>query len=147
MLRERIQEDTKQAMRAQEKARLGVIRLLLAAIKQQEVDQRITLDDAAIIAVTEKMIKQRRESVRQFTDAGREDLVAQENFEIELLSTYMPKALSQEELSALITATLTEVAASGLKDMGKVMAALKPKIQGRADMSVVSEQIKTHLTA
>jgi uncharacterized protein len=144
-LRDRITEDMKSAMRAGEKERLGTIRLALAAIKQREVDERITLDDAQVLAVLEKMIKQRREAITQFESGGRADLVAKESAEIKVLQHYLPAQLSAGELEALITEAIAASGAASLKDMGKVMAVVKPKAQGRADMGAVSARIKQKL--
>jgi len=144
-LKARITEDMKSAMRARETARLGAIRLLLAAIKQREVDERIELDDTQIIAVIDKMLKQRRDSISQFEAAGRQELADIEHFEISVLQTYMPDAASDEEIDALIAQVVAETGASGVKDMGKVMAAVKPKLAGRADMAQVSTRIKVKL--
>jgi uncharacterized protein len=145
-LKERITEDMKTAMRAGEKERLATIRLALAAIKQREVDERITLDDTQVLAVLEKMIKQRREAVTQFESGGRADLVAKENAEIEVLKGYLPAQMSEAELDTLIKDAIAATGASSVKDMGKVMAAVKPKAQGRADMGIVSARIKQKLT-
>lgn len=144
-LKDQIQQDMKDAMRAKEKARLATIRLILAAIKQREVDERIELDDAQVIAVLDKMSKQRRESISQFEQAGRDDLIAQEKSELEIIQTYLPEALGEDELNALIEAAMQATGASTIKDMGKVMGQLKPKIQGRADMGAVSALIKSRL--
>jgi len=144
-LKERITEDMKAAMRARETARLGAIRLLLAAIKQREVDERIVLDDAAILAVIDKMLKQRRDSITQYAAGGRQDLVDAEQFEVQVLSTYMPAGLSADEIAAAVLAAISESGAAGPADMGKVMAVLKPKLAGRADMSEVSKLVKTRL--
>jgi len=144
-LRERITEDMKTAMRAGDKERLGTIRLALAAIKQREVDERITLDDTQVLAVLEKMIKQRCEAVTQFESGKRADLVAKENAEIEVLQGYLPAQMSAAEIEALITEAIAATGASSLKDMGKVMAAVKPKAQGRADMGALSARIKQKL--
>lgn len=144
-LKDRIQQDMKDAMRAKDKARLGTIRLILAAIKQREVDERIELDDEQVIVVLDKMAKQRRESISQFEQAGRDDLIAQENFELGIIQPYLPEALGEDELNALIDAAMAATGASSIKDMGKVMGQLKPKIQGRADMSAVSALIKSRL--
>lgn len=141
----RIQEDMKTAMRGGDKRRLGVIRLILAAIKQREVDERIILDDMQVTVVLDKMLKQRRESINQYEQAGRTDLVEQEQFETGVVQAYLPQPLSPAEVNALIGEAIAETAASGIKDMGKVMALLKPQIQGRADMSAVSAQIKAKL--
>ncbi len=146
-LRSRITEDMKSAMKAQDKARLATIRLLLSDIKKQEVDNRITLDDAAVLAVIEKMVKQRRESIKQYEAGGRPELAAAENAEILVLQDYLPAALSEAEISALITKAITETAAATIKDMGKVMNWLKPQIAGRADPAVVSGLIKSKLSA
>ena len=144
-LKERITEDMKSAMRAGEKERLGTIRLALAAIKQREVDERITLDDPQVLAVLEKMIKQRREAITQFEAGGRADLVAKETAEIAVLQGYLPTPLSAAELEALIAEAIAATGAASIKDMGKVMAAVKPKAQGRADMGALSAQIKQRL--
>lgn len=146
-LRNRINEDLKTAMKAQDKVRLGTLRLLLSAIKQQEVDNRITLDDAAILAVIEKAIKQRRESIRQYEAGNRPELAAAEQAEIDVLQAYLPTPLSDAELDALIAAVVTETGAAGIKDMGKVMNALKPQVAGRADMGALSGRIKAKLGA
>lgn len=141
----RIQEDMKTAMRGGDKRRLGVIRLILAAIKQREVDERIVLDDTQVTVVLDKMLKQRRESISQYEQAGRTDLVEQEQFEMEVVQAYLPQPLSPAEIDTLIGQAIAETGASGIKDMGKVMALLKPQLQGRADMSAVSAQIKAKL--
>ena len=146
ILKDRLQDDMKAAMRAQEKDRLGAIRLILAAIKQREVDERITLDDAAIITVLDRMAKQRRESISQFQSAGRTDLVAKEEFELGIIQDYLPAALSDAELTQLIDSAISESGASGIRDMGKVMGLLKPKVQGRTDMGALSAQVKERLT-
>ena len=146
-LREQLNEDMKSAMKARETEKLGAIRLLLSAVKQREVDERITLDDAGVIAVIEKMIKQRNDSVSQFEKAARKDLADKEKFEIGVLEAYMPKQLSAAEVDAIVAEA---VAASGAKspaDMGKVMAIVKPKLAGRADMGKVSALVKTKLTS
>ena len=144
-LKERITEDMKSAMRAGDKQRLGTIRLILAAIKQREVDERITLDDPQVLSVLEKMLKQRREAITQFESGGRADLVAKETAEIGVLQGYMPAQMSPVELDALISEAIAATGASSIKDMGKVMAAVKPKAQGRADMGAVSARIKQKL--
>jgi len=146
-LKQRITEDMKSAMRAADKRRLGTIRLLMAAIKQREVDDRIALDDAQVIAAIEKMIKQRRDSISQYQAAGRQELADQEIYEIEVLQTYMPAALSEAEVDVLIEAAITNTGAVSAKDMGKVIAALKAQAQGRADMGKVSTKVKTKLGA
>ncbi|MDR0440201.1 MAG: GatB/YqeY domain-containing protein [Candidatus Accumulibacter sp.] len=144
-LKERINEDMKAAMRARETARLAAIRLLMAAVKQKEVDERISLDDAAVIAVIDRMLKQRRDSIAQFQAAGRQDLVDAEKFEAELLQTYLPAGLSDGEIDAAVAAAVTETGAAGPGDMGKVMAMLKPRLAGRADMAEVSRRVKAAL--
>jgi uncharacterized protein YqeY len=140
-LKDRINDDMKAAMRARETERLGTIRLLLAAIKQREVDERIVLDDAAITAVIDKMIKQRKDSISQFEAAGRTDLVDKESAELTILSAYMPEQLSDAEIAAEVQA-----GAAGPQDMGKVMGVLKPKLAGRADMTAVSGLVKAALS-
>jgi hypothetical protein len=135
----------KSAMRAGDKERLGTIRLILAAIKQREVDERITLDDPQVLSVLDKMLKQRRESITQFESGGRADLVAKETAEIGVLQGYLPAPMSPVELDALISEAITATGAASIKDMGKVMAAVKPKAQGRADMGAVSARIKQKL--
>jgi len=145
LLTDRIKEDMKASMKGGAKARLGVIRLILAAIKQVEVDERIQLDNDRVILVLDKMLKQRRESIRQFGDAGRLDLVAIEEAEILVIQDFLPQALSEEEVDAMVSDAVLESGAESVKDMGKVMALLKAKLQGRADMSVVSTKIKAAL--
>ncbi len=145
-LKQRIDADVKEAMRAKEKERLATLRLITAAIKQREVDARITLDDSQVLAVLEKMLKQRRDSVEQFAKGGRDDLVAKEQAEIAVIEAYLPAQLADEELDSLITEAIAAVAASSPADMGKVVAAVKPKVQGRADMGVVSGKIKARLS-
>ncbi len=144
-LRDRVTEDMKTAMRAGEKDRLAAIRLLLAAIKQREVDERITLDDGQVLAVIEKMIKQRREAIAQFQTGGREDLVAKENAEIGVLQSYLPEQLTPAELDGLISEAIAATGASSIKDMGKVMGFVRPKAQGRTDMGALSARIKQKL--
>jgi uncharacterized protein YqeY len=144
-LRERITEDMKTAMRAAEKERLATVRLLLAAIKQREVDERITLDDGQVLAVIEKMIKQRREAISQFESGGRSDLVAKETTEIGVLQGYLPAQLTPAEIDALIAEAITATGAASVKDMGKVMGFVKQKAQGRADMGALSARIKQKL--
>ena len=146
-LKDRITEDMKSAMRAGEKERLGTIRLVLAAIKQREVDERITLDDGQVLSVLEKMIKQRREAITQFESGGRADLVAKESAEIEVLQQYLPAPLSDAEIEALIAEAIAATGAASIKDMGKVMAAVKPKAQGRTDMGALSARIKQRLSS
>ncbi|MGA3156880.1 MAG: GatB/YqeY domain-containing protein [Steroidobacteraceae bacterium] len=145
-LKSRIQEDMKSAMRAAAKERLGTIRMLMAAIKQREVDERIELDDLQILAVIDKMVKQRRESITQFEAGGRQDLVAKESEELKLLSDYLPAQLSDAELDALISEAIASTGASSIKDMGKVMGLIKSKAQGRADMGAVGARIKAKLS-
>lgn len=144
-LKDRITEDMKAAMRAKDSERLGTIRMITAAIKQREVDERITLDDTQVLAVLEKMIKTRRESIVQFASGGRDDLVARETKEVELLQSYMPAQLSAAELDAIIAAALAESGASSIKDMGKAMALVKQKAQGRTDMAAASAKLKAKL--
>lgn len=144
-LKEQITADMKDAMRARDSERLGVIRLVQAAIKQREVDERIELDDAAVIAILEKMIKQRRESVQQYTDGGRPELADQETAEIAILQPYLPAQLGADEVAAAVTAAIAESGATEMKDMGRVMGILKPKLQGQADMGQVSAQVKVQL--
>ena len=144
-LKERITEDMKSAMRAAEKERLATIRLALAAIKQREVDERISLDDTQVLAVLEKMIKQRREAITQFEAGGRADLVAKESAEIVVLQGYLPAQMTAAEIDALISEAIAASGATSIKDMGKVMAAVKPKAQGRADLGAISARIKQKL--
>lgn len=146
-LKIRINEDMKAAMRAKEKERLGTIRLILAAIKQREVDERIELDETQVLAVLDKMVKQRRDSIEQYVNAGREELADKERFEMDIIQSYMPAALSEAELDALIKEVVVAVGANSMQDMGKVMAELKPKIQGRADMGQVSQKVKAAISA
>ena len=146
-LKERIQQDMKDAMRAADKPRLGTIRLMLAAIKQIEVDERKVLDDVEVTAVLDRMVKQRRESLEQFEKAEREDLAAKERYELEVIQAYLPEPLGEDELSALITSTIKELGASSVRDMGPVMNALRGQVQGRADMKAVSQAVKTQLGA
>ncbi len=140
-----LQEAMKTAMRGGDKPRLGVVRLMLAAVKQREVDDQKELDDAEITATLDKMAKQRRESIEQYEKAGREDLADQERFELTVLKDFLPEQLSEAEIDDLISAALEESGASSMKDMGKVMGILKPKLQGRADMGAVSGRIKAKL--
>lgn len=146
-LKARISEDMKTALKAGEKTRLGALRLLLSAMKQIEVDQRIELDDAAVVAIIEKMLKQRKDSISQFEAAKRTDLADAEKFEVEVLSAYMPQALSREELAAMVDTAFTESGATSPADMGKVMAVLKPRVAGRADLGELSKLVKARLTA
>jgi uncharacterized protein YqeY len=144
-LKARITEDMKLAMKAKETARLGAIRLLLAAIKQREVDERIELDDAQVIAVIEKMLKQRKDSITQYEAAKRKDLADAEKFEAEVLTAYMPQAMSADEVAAIVTKAVADSGAKAPADMGKVMALVKPQIAGRADMGEVSKLVKAIL--
>ncbi|MEO8309398.1 MAG: GatB/YqeY domain-containing protein [Pseudomonadota bacterium] len=144
-LRERVQEDMKSAMRSGEKERLATVRLILAAIKQREVDERITLDDVQTFSVIEKMVKQRRESIVQFEAGNRADLVAKENAELVILQAYLPTQLSDSEVDALIASAITATGAASIKDMGKVVANVKAAAQGRADMAAVSARVKAKL--
>ena len=144
-LKSRIQDEMKAAMKAGDKARLSVIRLALAAMKQIEVDERIELDDTRILAILDKMVKQRRESASQYESAGRKDLFDQEIYEIGVLQTYLPAALGDKELEQLIADAIASSGASSMQDMGKVMALLKPKVQGRTDMGALSGKIKAKL--
>ncbi len=145
MLKQRLVEDMKTAMKAGEKRRLGVIRLINAAIKQREVDERIELDDIQVLAVLDKMLKQRRDSITQYEAAKREDLAEQERYEIGVCQEYLPTALTADEITALIEAAVAASGAVSLKDMGKVMALLKPQVQGRADVGAVSALVKQRL--
>ena len=144
-LKERITEDMKTAMKARETERLAAIRLLLAAIKQREVDDRITLDDAAVAAVVDKLIKQRRDSLNQYEQAGREDLAAVERAEIDVLTPYLPAQMSADEVAVAIQAAIAQTGAAGPADMGKVMGVLKPQLAGKTDLSAVSQQVKAAL--
>jgi uncharacterized protein YqeY len=144
-LKERVTEDMKAAMRAKDPARLSAVRLLLAAMKQKEVDERIELSDADVLGIIDKMVKQRRESIAQYEKAARADLVAVEKFEIEVVSAYLPQQMGEAELAQAIAAAVAESGASGVKDMGKVMALLKPRLAGRADMGKVSGLVKAKL--
>ena len=146
-LKERITEDMKSAMRAGEKEKLATIRLILAGIKQKEVDERITLDDAQVFAVIEKMAKQRKESIVQFEAGGRPDLVARENAELALLTAYLPQQLADAEVDALIASAIAATGATSIKDMGKVVAQVKSAAAGRADMAAVSARVKARLAS
>jgi uncharacterized protein YqeY len=146
-LKDRINDDMKAAMRARDAERLKAIRLLLAAIKQREIDERIELSDADVLAVIDKMLKQRRESIAQFEKAGRRDLVLAEEGEISVLQAYMPQALSAAEIENLVTEAIASLKAAGPKDMGAVMASLRPRLAGRADMAAVSQLVKSRLSA
>ena len=145
-LKQRIQEDVKVAMRARDKDRLAVLRLVTAAIKQKEVDERIEMDDAEVLAVLNKMVKQRRESLEQYEKYEREDLAQQERFELDLLKDYLPEQLSEDALSSLIAQAISDSGASSMKDMGAVMGQLREQVQGRADMKAVSNAVRAKLT-
>jgi len=146
-LKGQIQEDVKSAMRARDQKRLTALRLITAAIKQVEVDQRIEMDDAAVLAVLDKMVKQRRDSLEQYQSAGRDDLAAQEKFELDLISAYLPEALSHDELDVLIKQAVADTGASSIRDMGAVMNKIRGQVQGRADMKAVSNAVKEQLGA
>lgn len=146
-LKQNLTESMKAAMKGGDKSRLGVIRLVMAAIKQVEVDERIELSDERVLAVLDKMVKQRRESISQYSAAGRDDLVQQEEYEVSVLQDFLPEALSDDEIEQMIAKAVDETGASSIKDMGKVMGMLKPQMQGRADMGAVSGKIKARLNA
>ncbi|NNK32553.1 MAG: GatB/YqeY domain-containing protein [Xanthomonadales bacterium] len=146
-LKIRIQDDVKTAMRAHERERLGVLRLVTAAIKQKEVDERIELNDEQVLAVLDKMVKQRRESLEQYQQAGREDLAETERYELTLIQEYLPEPLGADELAELIRSTIDELGASSIRDMGPVMNALRGQVQGRADMKAVSQAVKAQLSS
>ena len=146
-LKDRIKDDVKQAMRAKDQARLDALRMLAAAIQRREVDERVTLDDSQVLATIEKLVKQGRESVDQYQKGGRADLVAKEKADIAVLQTYLPSPLSEAEIEELIGGAIRDTGATSVKDMGKVMGVLKPKLQGRADMGQVGARIKTRLSA
>jgi uncharacterized protein YqeY len=146
VLKQRIQEDMKAALRAQDKQRLGVVRLILAAIKQVEVDERIEVDDTRISQILNKMLKQRRDSITQYSKAKRDDLVAQERLEEEIIQSYLPPPLSESDIDGLLSEVITQLGATSVKDMGKVMAEMKEKLQGRADMALLSKKLKERLT-
>ncbi len=145
MLKQRLQDDMKTAMKSGDKRRLGIIRLINAAIKQREVDERIELDDTQVLAALDKMLKQRRDSITQYTDAGREDLAEQERYEVGVCQEYMPEAMSEEAIAAIVKEAVAATGAASMKDMGKVMGMVKPKVQGRADMGAVSALVKRHI--
>jgi len=146
-LKGQIQEDVKSAMRARDQKRLTALRLITAAIKQVEIDKRIEMDDQAVLAVLDKMVKQRRDSLEQYQNAGRDDLAAQEEFELELITVYLPEALGDDELAALIKQAVADTGASSIRDMGTVMNKLREQVQGRADMKAVSSAVKQQLGA
>ena len=139
--------DMKSSMKSGDKQRLGVVRMMLAAVKQVEVDERIELDDTRVLAVLDKMAQQRRESIAQYSEAGRDDLVAIEQAEIDIIQQYLPEALTEAEINELVEQSIASTGASTMKDMGKLMGELKPKLQGRADMGKVSQLIKSRLSA
>lgn len=145
-LKERIQQDMKAALKGGDKARLSAIRLIMAAIKQREVDERVELNDTQVLAVLDKMAKQRRESITCFAAAGRDDLVQKEQAELGVIQLYLPQALTEAEIDALIQGAIAETGAQGIQDMGKVMAKLRPQVQGRADLGQVSAKVKAALT-
>ena len=147
LLKARIKDDMKTAMRAKDKERLKVVRMILAAIKQIEVDERIELDDERVVVTLDKMLKQRRESIKQFNEAGRTDLTEIEEFEVLVLKDFLPQALTEQEIDDMVTKAVSDSSAESIKDMGKVMGILKPQMLGRADMSVVSSVIKAKLGA
>jgi uncharacterized protein YqeY len=144
-IRERVQEDIKQSLRSAQKDRLATVRLILAAIRQREIDERIVLSDAQVLAVLEKMVKQRRESIAQFEAGGRADLVAKENAELAVISGYLPAALGEDEIEALLGAAITESGATSLRDMGKVMALIKGRAAGRVDMAAIGARVRARL--
>lgn len=145
-LKQQIQEDMKIALRAHDKQRLGVVRLILAAIKQVEVDERVEVDDTRITQILNKMIKQRRDSIAQYDQAKRDDLADQERLEVKIIQTYLPEPLSETDIDRIVSEAITKVGATSVKEMGKVMAELKDKLQGRADMTQISAKIKARLT-
>jgi uncharacterized protein YqeY len=145
-LKARIQDDVKSAMRSRERESLAALRLITAAIKQKEVDERIELNDEQVLAVLDKMVKQRRESLEQFEKAGREDLAEKERFELGLIQDYLPEPLAEDELAVLIQSTIDGLGASSIRDMGQVMSALRGQVQGRADMKAVSQAVKQQLS-
>ena len=146
-LKVRIQEEVKNAMRAHQREQLATLRLVTAAIKQKEVDERIDLNDEQVLAVLDKMVKQRRESLEQYQKAGRDDLAQKEQFELDLIQTYLPEQLGADELADLIRSTIAETGASSIRDMGSVMNTLRSKVQGRADMKAVSQAVKDQLNS
>ena len=146
-MQNRLKDEMKQAMKSREKARLGVIRLMMAAIKQREVDERIVLDDEQVTVVLDKMLKQRRESIRQYRNADRVDLAEVEEAEILVIQDFLPEALTEDEIATMVQTAIADCSASSIRDMGKVMGLLKPAMQGRADMAMVSTKIKAMLAA
>jgi uncharacterized protein YqeY len=147
MLKQRLTDDMKAAMKAGDKRRLGVIRLINAAVQQREVDGRVALDDTQVLAVLDKMVKQRRDSIAQYEEAGRDDLAAQERFELGICQEYLPPAMAESEITALIDEAIASAGAASMRDMGKVMGIIKPRVQGRADMGAVSALVKKRLGA
>jgi uncharacterized protein YqeY len=146
LLKDRIQDEMKAAMRARDKDRLGAIRLIIAAVKQREIDERISLNDEQTIVVLDRMVKQRRDSISQFQDAGRHDLADKEIFELDVIQSFMPEALADSEIDAMIETAVAESGAQSMRDMGKVMGLLKPKMQGRADMADISARVKARFS-
>lgn len=144
-LKQQITEAMKDAMRARDKVRLGTVRLILSELKRVEVDERVDVDDARVLAILDKMNKQRRDSIAQYETAGRDDLAAIEREEMEVIATFLPAALSEDEINALIDTAIADTGAEGMQDMGKVMGVLKPQLQGRADMAAVSKLVKARL--
>jgi len=144
-IKTKIAEAVKDAMRAKDKQRLGILRLLMSEFKRVEVDERIDLDDARVLAILDKQLKQRKDSAKQYQEAGRTDLADQENFEIGVIQEYLPQALSSDEINKLIKDAIAQIGAEGMRDMGKVMAIVKPQVQGRADMGEVSKLVKSNL--
>ncbi len=147
MLKEQIGQDMKTAMKGGDKRRLGVIRLILAAIKQVEVDERRELSDDDVLTVLNRMVKQRRDSLKQYRDAGRDELAEQESYELQVIATYLPEQLGEEEIAALVDEAIASTGAASMKEMGKVMGALKPRLEGRADMGQVSAMVKQKLSS
>lgn len=145
-LKVRIQDDVKDAMRSKDKDRLATLRLITAAIKQKEVDERIEMDDSAVIAVLEKMVKQRKDSISQYSQAGRDDLAGKEQVELDLIQTYLPEQMSEADLTALIDKAVADTGAASMKDMGKLMGVIKPQVAGKADMGLVSKLVKAKLS-
>jgi uncharacterized protein YqeY len=146
-LKQRLDAEMKSAMRAKDKERLGAVRLIIAAVKQREVDERIELADGQVLEVMDKMLKQRRDSIAQYTNAGRDDLAAREEYEVAVIQGFMPAALSEAEIDALVGEAVAETGAASIKDMGKVMGVLRPKVQGRADMGAVGTKVKARLSS
>lgn len=144
-LKQQLDEDIKAAMRARDKQRLGILRLILAAIKQKEIDEQVSLDDAGVLAVLDKLARQHRESIKHFENAERQDLVATETYELQVVKEYLPAPLSDAEIDTLIDAAIADTGAASMKDMGKVMGVLKPALQGRTDMGAVSGRVKQRL--